>query len=155
MKAIAIIPALIMAGCTTSHTIGNLQNDCDPGFLSPSVCLVTAKIDNKPVVQYPISGSGFLGITIPAAAMVGGAALIGPYGLARSGNKTTNNVSTNSAGGAGTGGTGGTGGAGGTGTGGNSTGGVGGGANAGAFSGATAVSGSAAAAGAQAVNLGR
>jgi hypothetical protein len=103
MKVKLTLVAAVLSGCATSHTIGNMQNDCDPGFLSPSVCLVTAKIGGSSVAQYPISGSGFLGIVAPAAAMIGGAALIGPYGLAKSGTKTTNNVttSTNSVGGQG------------------------------------------------------
>lgn len=97
MKKIISLTALTLTACSTTHTIGNLQNDCDPGFLSPSVCLVSAKVDGKIHAQYPVSGPGFLGIAVPSAAMVGSAALIGPGGLAHSGSRINNGSSSGGA----------------------------------------------------------
>jgi hypothetical protein len=88
-KIVLIGMILSMVGCATTTMQGNLQNDCDPGWVSPSVCLVTAHVDNKPTVQYPVSGSSILGTVAPAAATVGGAALIGS-GLGRSGARVSN-----------------------------------------------------------------
>lgn len=120
---ITIISALLMffvAGCATTTRIGNLQADCSPGIISPSICIasalasrseaaaavlkedqrdvagtVTAKLlgDDKLIVaQYPISGPGLLSITAPVAASVGAAAMMGPLGLAKIRPSQTTNI---------------------------------------------------------------
>lgn len=95
MRKMTVIMAVVFAsGCATSTQIGNLQNDCDPGFLSPSVCLVTAKVDGKETVQTPVTGPGALNTLAPVAATIGGAYFIGE-GLSNSGSKVSTTTTTN------------------------------------------------------------
>jgi hypothetical protein len=85
----SLLLAISLTACATTTHIGNLQSDCSPGFISPSVCLLTAKLEGKSTVQYPIAGASILSVLAPAAAQVGTGALIGS-GLSKAGSRTTN-----------------------------------------------------------------
>lgn len=94
--ATAVMTIILVSGCATSTDVGYMRSDCSSGFLSPSICLVTAK---KGVVgstgaqeitfQQVVGGKQLADVTGSVAATIGGAALVGPLGLAKSGTRVS------------------------------------------------------------------
>lgn len=85
----------LLSGCATSTDIGYLHVDCSTGFFAPNVCLATAHVvddvtgKGTTTLQQVVSGHGVDSIIAPAVSTLGGAALLGPLGLAHSGAKVS------------------------------------------------------------------
>lgn len=84
---------VMLSGCTSTHTIGNMQMDCVNGGWHPSACVVTASLGGKPQFQQVVSEAGASKAVIGGVTTIGAAALLGPAGIAKAGSRTTNNNS--------------------------------------------------------------